>query len=696
MMKKAAVALAALLLLAAGPRGELAGSSPGSRHQIPGAQRPSSIPDSIPTRTIAPPRPEDFPDILSMAGRPARVDDWPAARFADPGAWFGYTLPPDLDDSVRGGFLGPFLMNDGAWAGLTLAQLQLEDDSGLSLSNGRPEDFKARVFPGRLHQELRTGGFTVALDLVFVSGRSAIVRATVTNSGKYPRRVGIGWRGAGIEGGGVFTPTPREIRLETAKGTQISIVPMTAGSARPIVHPAGGGFQIRPAGLTLISPGESVYNYLAHSVFAPGETENEERAGMEALTRAPARAFIANERRWSGYLEPVLRLDPAFANVPGYRVAAVKALMTLLGNWRRPLAGLRHAGLVPSSGVRYFNGFWAWDSWKHAVALARFFPDLAQEQVRAMFDYQDQDGMVADCIYPDASQNNWLNTKPPLAAWAVWEVYLQTGDRSFLHELAPRLRRYHDWWNRRRDRDQDGLCEYGATADRLEAAKWESGMDNAVRFDRASLQKVDDRAWTLNLESVDLNAYLFAEKRYLADIMRALLQDDPSLGAESARLQSAIRAWMFDKATGYFYDAAADGSGQAVVPGAEGWIPLWAGVATAEQAAAVRTVLLDPRKFATRLPFPTLAADQPGFDPRGYWRGPVWFDQAYFAIQGLRRYGFGDDARRLTRQLLDGAEGLTEPGRPLRENYNPLTGEGLEAPDFSWTAAHVLLLLWGK
>lgn len=41
-------------------------------------------------------------------------------------------------------------------------------------------------------------------------------------------------------------------------------------------------------------------------------------------------------------------------------------------------------------------------------------------------------------------------------------------------------------------------------------------MDNAVRFDEAVLMKNNNKAWSLNQESVDLNAYLYAEKIFIS------------------------------------------------------------------------------------------------------------------------------------------------------------------------------------
>ena len=50
-------------------------------------------------------------------------------------------------------------------------------------------------------------------------------------------------------------------------------------------------------------------------------------------------------------------------------------------------------------------------------------------------------------------------------------------------ELYPQIVKYHEWWYKNRDHDGNGLCEYGSTDGTEIAARWESGMDNAVRFD---------------------------------------------------------------------------------------------------------------------------------------------------------------------------------------------------------------------
>jgi len=235
----------------------------------------------------------------------------------------------------------------------------------------------------------------------------------------------------------------------------------------------------------------------------------------------------------------------------------------------------------------------------------------------------------------------------------------------------------------------------GSTDGTRIAAAWESGMDNAVRFDGATMVSNGDGAWSLDQESVDLNAYLYREKLDLAELAGALgkAEDRYMWLKEAEAMKPLIQQRMFDAKAGYFFDIRLTNHQPVRVYGSEGWAPLWAGAATPEQASAVRRVMLDPDKFATVMPFPTLARDDPHFSPiKGYWRGPVWMDQAYFGVEALKRYGFHRDANDMARRLVMNAQGVTGQGTTY-ENYDPLTGHGYQSPNFSWSAASYLMLL---
>lgn len=106
------------------------------------------------------------------------------------------------------------------------------------------------------------------------------------------------------------------------------------------------------------------------------------------------------------------------------------------------------------------------------------------------------------------------------------------------------------------------------------------------------------------------------------------------------------------------------------------------------------TCMVNPSVFNTKVPLPTLDVTRSEFAPlKGYWRGPVWLDQFYFGVTGLKKYGFTKEADELALKLFNNADGLLTD-QPLRENYHPMTGKGLNALNFSWSAAHILMLLW--
>ena len=211
--------------------------------------------------------------------------------------------------------------------------------------------------------------------------------------------------------------------------------------------------------------------------------------------------------------------------------------------------------------------------------------------------------------------------------------------------------------------------------------------------------------YSINQESVELNAFLFKEKKILADIANTLgfTQEAKHYKAQAASLSEHINRCFYDGLTGFFYDRQITAKKQKDDKcigkllthrgkGPEGWIPLWAGVADKDKAARVRDNMLNKEEFNTFVPLPTAALTNPAYDPNIYWRGRVWLDQVYFGVIGLKHYGYEEDARALTYKLLTNADSLLHDA-PIMENYHPITGKAQGATNFSWSAALLYMLI---
>lgn len=580
-----------------------------------------------------------------------------AGCFTDAGSWMGFTIPQA--DKWVNGFCGPFSIDNRIWFVQSAVQVDFLDGTGQMTPDS------VSYFPGEVYMASSSEKGTIEQRMNFVSSSTALLQVTGSADNGFSF-TGKDWNS--------------NVRLEQENQT------VTA------YHPNGEIVQLTFTPDVTLScdgknyvgrtqPGCRQTNVAVSFYFANEELASGSQKAM-ALLQNPQPELDANADRWQGYLQKILRKDMK----PEYDRVAVKSVVTLISNWRTHRGGLLHEGVIPSHSVTYFTGFWAWDSWRFSAALARFAPELAKNNIRAMFDYQLPDGMIIDCIYTNPAENNARDSKPPLVCWAVDEIFTLNQDTAFVKEMYPQLLAYYKWWYNKRDHNRNGMCEFGSTDGTLEAAGWESGMDNAIRFDNAKMLKNGEDAWSLNQESVDLNAYLAFECRLLKKFAALIgtTFNGPDYGDK-------VADYFFNEKIGWFCDRRIDDGSFIEEPACEGYTPFWVQIATKEQMDKALVLLTDTAKFSTYIPFPTASADNPKCDPNGYWRGPIWLDQTYQAIKGLRNYGHKDLADKYTRQVFDRCQGLTGDA-PIHENYGTHNGERLQASHFSWSASHLLMM----
>lgn len=635
-------------------------------------------------------------NVLDYSANPLDAKDRNHLAFSDQGAWFAYGFPTVSEN--YGGFTGPFLMTqeNGVWSSPILGQLTL-----LEVKNNMALDWskfvaKQESYQSHLYQSFENEQLKVEQRLVYSSAHTAIITSKITNMGARDYAFQPIYSGKTYLTSLHFTEDGDLIKASSDLSPAIGYIQSWSGK---LSHQSisDSSFVLMLNSIEL-SPGESVELVMSQSfIFPEYDWDLEHKMIAEQVKEAKEVLLVRVNQKQEQLQSVYNKLDSTFQK-EAFKDLVAKTQLTLQNNWRIPAGELKHSGLFPSYHYKWFHGFWAWDSWKHAVALAKYDTDLAKEQIKAMYDYMDEEGFIADCIYRDTTieKHNDRNTKAPLSAWAVWKVYEHDGDSRFLIEMYPLLKKQHEWWYKNRDHDQDGLCEYGSTDGSLIAAKWESGMDNAVRFDESQILKNSETAYSLNQESVDLNAYLYAEKGYLSQMARVLnfTEESKNLDEQAELLKTQVQNQFYDPQTAWFYDTSIDGKEFVKVMACEGWIPLWANLATASQAASIKDNMMNKAYFNVKVPLQTLSAAHPKFKPEGgYWRGPVWLDQSYFGIKGLKNYGYHEEALELTQKLIYNADGVFTKGASIRENYQPITGQGLESESFSWSAAHYMLMI---
>jgi glycogen debranching enzyme len=320
----------------------------------------------------------------------------------------------------------------------------------------------------------------------------------------------------------------------------------------------------------------------------------------------------------------------------------------------------------------HYVGVWQWDAYFHALAYRHVEKNLAHDQIRIVLDHQREDGMIPDAIHDEGTVTR-LDfpvvadvTKPPLLAWAAYKLYELDGDREFQDEIYEPIVRWNNWWFEHNDLDGNGLCEY--------QHPFSSGLDDSPLWDDG-----------MPVESPDLNTYLYLQQEALAKIARAIGKDEDAEMWQRRADEMARRmidlAW--DPKNGLFW-ASRNGS-RVNVRTPFNLFPLITGQMPSDISGRLVAHLTDERQFWSRYPVPTVAMDDPKYDPFKMWRGPTWVNVNYLLIEGLQRSGYTDLAHELRTRTLD----LICCRNDIYEYYHPVTGENPPnaASMFGWSSA---------
>jgi hypothetical protein len=388
---------------------------------------------------------------------------------------------------------------------------------------------------------------------------------------------------------------------------------------------------------------------------------------------------------------------------------------------------------------------WNWDSAFIAIGLAHVDWSRAVREIETLLAGRWTNGMIPHIRYNPAVKDYapgpewWPDvpvldrdqitsgiSQPPVLPSAVYEVGMLQADedrrRQWWEQVFGTLRDFLLYFARERTVPGSPLV--------VVVHPWESGADNSPRWDFATgrglrpsrpYRRVDttvvDAAARPTARDYDLYMYLvelIAAHRYnfatyfpktpfavydalfnaawyrsaldlnrmAAALGRPFVFDAHTLAA----FREAYHATLWEEEAGVFRDYDVRAGTVIPVDTVAGLIAIYGGLVEAAQA---QTML---NRYRGHCPHcflvPSVPPDQPGFDARKYWRGPVWIHINWMLIRGLERLGLSSAATELRSQTL----GLVaETG--FFEYFHAFSGEGVGGTDFSWSAALTIDLL---
>jgi len=189
----------------------------------------------------------------------------------------------------------------------------------------------------------------------------------------------------------------------------------------------------------------------------------------------------------------------------------------------------------------------------------------------------------------------------------------------------------------------------------------ESGFDVSFRFGSFSGQ-------THHYAPVCLNSLLYKTELDLAEMSKILGKPEQAAEweAKAAARQQLINKYLWNAERGLYFDYNAVANSPSTYEFAATFYPLWVGAASPEQAAAVVKNLA--------------MFEQPGGiamstrESEAQWDFPYgWAPIQLLAVEGLRRYAYHVEAKRIAENFLTMVAQNYEKDHTIREKYNVVT-----------------------
>ncbi|MCW2846180.1 MAG: Amylo-alpha,6-glucosidase [Marmoricola sp.] len=217
-------------------------------------------------------------------------------------------------------------------------------------------------------------------------------------------------------------------------------------------------------------------------------------------------------------------------------------------------------------------------------------------------------------------------------------------------ELLPHADRALEWVRGPGDRNGDGFVEYQRATDRgLANQGWKDSWDGITYR--------DGRPAEAPLALCEVQGYVYDAYRTRAELARMLGEGDVARTWDdrASVLKQAFNEQFWLPGPGWFA-LALDHDGRPVDACASNMGHcLWSGIIDEDKAPMVAERLLSPSMFSG-WGVRTLSNEMGAYDPVSYHNGSVWPHDNALIVAGLMRYGFVQEAQRVSEALLEAAE----------------------------------------
>ena len=320
-------------------------------------------------------------------------------------------------------------------------------------------------------------------------------------------------------------------------------------------------------------------------------------------------------------------------------------------------------------GYGYGPAFGHWDIVHEILDVLPSATTHAREQLLNDIQLQQSDGFLPGVVWmpgsPNATGNKATFNKdtqshPPVWIVAADDYWAITSDKEFLVQCFKVAIRQIGWFEKHRRADPDGFFYND-----ILLRKWESGVDEGIRFDNGESGR---------LACIDATAHVYQLYDTVARWAKLTGENPAPWAVRATELREFIRNRLWNADDGFFYDIWSVGQSLYRPQAFEGIWPLVVGAATPEQAnRVVDGWLLNPSRLFTKHPISTVGVRDPKFSRR-MWRGPSWNSMTYWAARGCLRYGRHDAARRLLEAALDDTAHQFDRSGTIWEFYDPHGG----------------------